>query len=135
MLDIRLLQDFTQLEMQHLSNIPFIPVVSSASNKAAASSDLRPRLLAPNKCYLGRDSSNAFHSQLFTFVDFGPRANNFLMSCGVRNEPTVDELAQILVADPRNFFERAGGYDRYTTTHGPASLFSLLMISYNNLGS
>ena len=35
------------------------------------------------------------------------------MSCGVRNEPTVDELAQILVADPRTFYDEAGGYDGY----------------------
>lgn len=74
-------------------------------------------LVAPNKCYLSRDTDNigtnqGFHSQLFTFVDFGPQANAFLTACGVRQEPTVDELAQMLVADPRKFYDLAGGYDR-----------------------
>ncbi|KAF8523641.1 hypothetical protein JB92DRAFT_3140729 [Gautieria morchelliformis] len=107
------LSEFTQAEMRRLSSTSFIPVVSSATSNVKASSHSEARLLAPNKCYLGRGSSTAFHSKLFTFIDFGPRANNFLTTCGVRNEPTVDELAQILVADPRSFYKLAGSYNKF----------------------
>ena len=34
------------------------------------------------------------------------------MACGVRNEPTVEELAQMLIANPRHFFKLAGGYEQ-----------------------
>jgi Protein of unknown function (DUF3684) len=110
-------QDFTHAEIRRLSSTTFIPVVSSTTSDAKASSHSEVRLLAPNKCYLGRGSSTAFHSKLFTFIDLGPRANNFLMTCGVRNEPTVDELAQMLVADPGSFYRLADSYNRYVRAH------------------
>jgi Protein of unknown function (DUF3684) len=133
----RCFKDFNHSEIQRLSSVAFIPVISSPAQKGTPSSNLSLRFLAPNKCYLGRHSSTSFHSQLFTFVDFGPRANNFLVSCGVRNEPTVDELAQILVADPRNFFDQAGGYDRYISSCVrhilPANTVSRFLVELRNI--
>ncbi|KAF8513724.1 hypothetical protein BU17DRAFT_95084 [Hysterangium stoloniferum] len=110
------LSDFSTRDLQYLSNLDFIPTTSRAShNKEKERREQVPpiTMLAPNKCYLSKESSTGFHSQLFTFVDFGSRANSFLMACGVRTEPTVDELAQILVADPRKFYDLSGGYDRF----------------------
>lgn len=119
-------QDFNQLEIQRLSSIAFIPVVSITSQSVTEKSQLR--LLAPNKCYLDRESSTAFHSQIFAYIDFGSLANNFLKSCGVRNQPTIDELAQGLVTDPRKACEQAGGYDKYVMGHtvGLTALLTVL---------
>ena len=65
-------------------------------------------LIKPADCYIGH-SSTQFHSALFTFVDFGTHANAFLRACGVKNEPTIQEIAQMLVRDPQEFYRLAGG--------------------------
>jgi hypothetical protein len=67
----------------------------------------------PGECYFKRDDGQShFHSKLFTFIDFGIRANNFLSACGVRNAPTTDEVARTLVADPQGFYSLTGGAER-----------------------
>lgn len=104
--------DFSPSELQQLSSTAFIPVAQAPSRIGGPESSPTPRLLDPKQCYLGGDSSTGFHSQLFTFVDFGPHGNNFLTACGVRREPTVDELAKILVSDPRNFYKLTGGLEK-----------------------
>ena len=71
-----------------------------------------PQLLQPNQCYFKGESSPQFHSKLFVFVDFGTSANSFLKACGTKGEPSVEEIAQVLLKDPRGFFELAGGLDR-----------------------
>lgn len=63
----------------------------------------------PSQCYLGSDSQETFHSKLFTFVNFGASANAFLTACGTRSQPSVEEVAKILLSNPRNFYELAGG--------------------------
>ncbi|GJJ14590.1 hypothetical protein Clacol_008856 [Clathrus columnatus] len=121
------LSDFSTAHLQYLSTLDFIPVtnlkVLFTEGSKPAVEELHSRIcaitfVAPNKCYLSKDKNSeggnqGFRSQLFTFVDFGQRANAFLTACGVRQEPSVDELAQMLVANPRKFYELAGGYDRF----------------------
>jgi len=70
------------------------------------------RWLSPRMCFFGGDSKARFHSKLFVFVDFGPLANGFLSACGTKREPSVEEVAQILLADPRKFYELAEGRDK-----------------------
>ena len=67
------------------------------------------RWLPPNQCYLGSQASESFHSRLFIFVDFGSGANAFLSACGTKSQPSVEEVAKILLADPRQFYELANG--------------------------
>ena len=71
-----------------------------------------PRLLPPSQCYFKGESSGQFHSKLFIFVDFGTSGNSFLKACGTKGEPSVEEIAQILLKDPRGFFELAEGRDK-----------------------
>lgn len=114
--------DFSTGPLQYLSSLEFVPIAKPTNTPSPTSGNTANQphgstFVSPNKCYLskgtnGESSSQGFHSQLFTFVDFGPSANAFLTACGVRQEPTVDELARMLVADPRKFYELAGGYDR-----------------------
>lgn len=65
------------------------------------------------QCYFKGDSQAQFHSKLFTFVDFGPNANAFLSACGVKNEPSVEEIAKILLDNPRQFYDLAEGREKY----------------------
>jgi Protein of unknown function (DUF3684) len=36
----------------------------------------------------------------------------FLGACGTRQEPSVEEIAQILLADPRRIYELANGREK-----------------------
>ena len=71
-----------------------------------------PRLSPPNQCYFKGESGGQFHSKLFVFVDFGTSANSFLKACGTKGEPSVEEIALILLKDPRQFFQLAEGRDK-----------------------
>lgn len=71
-----------------------------------------PRFLPPTQCYFKGESSGQFHSKLFVFVDFGTSGNSFLKACGTKGEPSVEEIALILLKDPRAFFDLAEGRDK-----------------------
>lgn len=70
-------------------------------------------MLAPKKCYFKRDTSQSFHSKLFVFVDFGTKGNAFLTACGTKHEPSVEEIVQILLSDPKQFYHLSGGKDKW----------------------
>ncbi|KAG8886946.1 hypothetical protein FRB99_004337, partial [Tulasnella sp. 403] len=68
----------------------------------------------PGECFFKNERTTSdMHAKLFTFVDYGDRANNFLRACGVRNEPGVQEVAGMMVKDPKRFLELAGGTGGY----------------------
>ena len=46
------------------------------------------------------------------FVDFGRVANRFLSTCGSKSEPSIDEVTEILISDPKKFYELSGGYEK-----------------------
>jgi Protein of unknown function (DUF3684) len=96
--------DFAPSELHRLSTISFVPV--KAENGAV-------RWLPPTQCYLGSQAAESFHSKLFIFVDFGSGANAFLIACGTKGQPSVEEVANILLADPRQFYELAHGPNKY----------------------
>jgi hypothetical protein len=99
------LLDFGSNALQQLKLSNIIPAQTPRSK------DLT--MVKPGECYFKREDGQAsFHSKLFTFVDFGTRANNFLAACGVRNAPTTDEVVRMLIADPHGFYSLAGGADR-----------------------
>jgi hypothetical protein len=66
---------------------------------------------------------------LFVFVDFGPSANSFLSACGSKQEPSVEELASILVTDPRRFYDLTGGYEKYVSQLS-ATMYTHVLSSY-----
>ncbi|KIP09762.1 hypothetical protein PHLGIDRAFT_102310 [Phlebiopsis gigantea 11061_1 CR5-6] len=100
--------DYTNSQLQTLSQSPIVPVKSSGSGSL--------RLVPPKQCYFRTSSeTQQLHSRLFTFVDFGHSANQFLSACGTKREPTVEEVVQILLENPRRFYETAEGRDNYLT--------------------
>lgn len=98
--------EFSQTELRKLSETPFVPV------KSTGGKDVIQRL-PPIQCYFSGTGGAELHSKLFSFVDFGSRANVFLAACGTRQEPSVEEIAQILLANPRQFYELANGRENY----------------------
>jgi hypothetical protein len=100
------LVDFSTTEIRKLSETPFVPV-NSAGGKGVI------QRLPPIQCYFSGTGGAELHSKFFSFVDFGSRANAFLSACGTRQEPSVEEIAQILLADPRQFYELANGREKW----------------------
>ena len=95
---------FSATELRALSQTPFVPVKSPNGTV---------RHLPPIQCYFKGESKAQVHSKLFTFVDFGITANTFLSACGVKHEPSVEEIAKILLDDHRKFWELAEGREKY----------------------
>ncbi|KAI0252773.1 hypothetical protein BJV78DRAFT_1198868 [Lactifluus subvellereus] len=99
-------REFSQAQLRKLSETSFVPV-KSAGNKGVI------QRLQPIQCYFAGIGGAEHHSKLFSFVDFGTRANTFLAACGTKQEPSVEEIAQILLANPRQFYELANGRENY----------------------
>ncbi|KAH9963432.1 hypothetical protein BGW80DRAFT_850444 [Lactifluus volemus] len=97
--------EFSQADKSRLTKIPFIPVESAGDNGEI-------RRMQPIQCHFPAGGAE-FYSKLFVFVDFGPRANTFLASCGTKQPPSIDGIAKILLADPKKFYELAGSPENY----------------------
>lgn len=97
------LLDFSPTDLNRLSTIPFVPLETQS----------QVTWLPPSQCYLGGNSNDKFHSKLFVFIDFGTAGNAFLTTCGTRQEPSVEEVARILLADPHKFYKLAQGPTQY----------------------
>jgi len=69
--------------------------------------------LPPKQCYFSEENKSGYLSKLFVFVDFGVTANSFLAVCGAKRQPSVDEIAQILLEDPDRFYAMTGGHVKY----------------------
>ncbi|KAI9511382.1 hypothetical protein F5148DRAFT_1172037 [Russula earlei] len=98
--------EFSQAELRKLSETPFVPVMPMGQKGTV-------RRLPPTQCYFSGIGGSELHSKLFAFVDFGARANAFLTACGTRQEPSVEEIAQILLGDPQRIYQLADGRDNY----------------------
>jgi hypothetical protein len=98
------LVDFSPDFLQKLSDTPFVPVESTGDK-------VYIKRLRPIQCFLGNQPSEP-HSSLVAFVDFGTRGNKFLENCGTKQEPSIEDVARILLADPRMAYELANGREK-----------------------
>jgi Protein of unknown function (DUF3684) len=98
------LVDFSLGHLQQLSKTPFVPVESTGYK-----GDIKR--LQPTRCFLGKPRSE-LHSKLFAFVDFGVRANQFLKCCFTSEEPSVEDIAQVLLEDPQRVYDFANGREK-----------------------
>lgn len=72
------------------------------------------KMAAPRDCYfLPRSDAPPEYKAIFDYIDFGPTAAVFLRSCGVSDEPSVEELVEKLVADPPRFYGLCGSTEAY----------------------
>ncbi|KDQ27869.1 hypothetical protein PLEOSDRAFT_50988 [Pleurotus ostreatus PC15] len=98
------ISDFSDSELTILSNTSFIPI-PDPSGKGITHTP-------PRRCLLNINTGK-LQSKLFTCVDFGAAANSFLSACGTKREASVEELAQMLLADPRKFYDLSGGPEHF----------------------
>lgn len=69
------------------------------------------KMIPPRNCFLGDRGSQYY--DIFDFVDFGQEANAFLLKCGSKHEPTVSEVAYMIVREPQRLlgvFRSSGKY-------------------------
>ncbi|KAI6097053.1 hypothetical protein F5141DRAFT_481577 [Pisolithus sp. B1] len=95
--------NFSPSDLDKLSRLPIVPTVPSSPHG----------LLPPTKCYLSQGTKPPLYAKLFVFVNFGPKANRFLGACGLKNEVSVEDVAEVLIENPERFFQLAGGYDGF----------------------
>jgi hypothetical protein len=101
------LLDFSPAELRKLSETTFVPVVSTEDKDKGTI-----RRLPPIQCYFSGIGGSELHSRLFSFVDFGPRAKVFLGACGTKQEPSVEEIAQTILTNPRRIYELANSREK-----------------------
>ncbi|KAK4050523.1 hypothetical protein OIO90_005106 [Microbotryomycetes sp. JL221] len=73
------------------------------------------RMLEPASCFFNTDSTlpEGLKSLFVTLPDFGPAAKPFLLSAGVKEKPSIAEIAAFVVDDSENFFDLCGSSERY----------------------
>jgi Protein of unknown function (DUF3684) len=67
---------------------------------------------SPRQCYFGGRSTPNFYLKIFAYIDFGHHANIFLRACGVKDEPSAEDIAMRLTDDPQNFYEKGETVER-----------------------
>ena len=67
----------------------------------STSNEDRMRFLSPHDCFLGDDRD---FGKIFDFVDFGTKANAFLLHCGSKHRPETIDVARLIVEQPGKFW-------------------------------
>ena len=95
----------SEIDRQHsdmLGGALIVPVSSKligSESKNEKSAHLRH--ISPRLCFFGSDER---YAEVFDYVDFGEVANQFLLRCGSKHEPSISELAALLVQQPGKLF-------------------------------
>ncbi|KAI9802784.1 MAG: hypothetical protein M1833_001383 [Piccolia ochrophora] len=85
-----------------------IPVPANETQSDGSLVDIRH--ISPRTCFLG-DSST--YGEIFDFVDFGQNANTFLLKCGSKHEPSIREIARLVVGEPARILDTVNSTDKY----------------------
>ncbi|GBB83158.1 hypothetical protein RclHR1_00010040 [Rhizophagus clarus] len=88
--------EFTRADLNRLTYFNFIPIRNQHNEII---------LTYPSRCFFNvREELKAFFLQ----IDFGENANRFLQSCGVSNEPSSMDYAELLVKSSRELLNAIG---------------------------
>lgn len=94
-----------EIDRQHfdtLGNALIVPIVSKSISPEPKNEKVAPiRHVSPRMCYFGTGER---YAEVFDYVDFGEVANTFLLRCGSKHEPSISELATMLVQQPRKLY-------------------------------
>lgn len=104
------LADIMPHSVERLSHARIIPVALK-DRERIPSSDKKVKHISPKTCFLGDPGSQYF--DIFDFVDFGQEANAFLLKCGSKHEPTVAEVAYMMVREPQRLYGVFNSSDKY----------------------
>src|SRR5262245_35185102 len=95
---------FSAADLKYLSQLHIVPVKRGCED----TQDDRTNFLKPSECYIGDAPLAPYRSKIFAFVDFGLEANRFLNACGSKDEPSVEDIAGNLLANPNKFYSSTG---------------------------
>ncbi|RGB34624.1 hypothetical protein C1646_143658 [Rhizophagus diaphanus] len=93
---------FTDDDFKSLTDLKFIPIKKNSRAKIT--------LASPRNCFF---SVQEELKNFFSCIDFGSKAKIFLQTCGVKNEPTATELAELLVSSSREVYNSLGNLEKY----------------------
>lgn len=85
------------------SIVPIFPKPTSCGSELKREETLR--YVPPRTCFLGNDER---YEDILDYVDFGQKANTFLLHCGSKHEPSTSELAAIVMREPAKMFTTLG---------------------------
>lgn len=85
------------------SIVPIFPKPTNSSSNPKEGETLR--FVPPRACFLGNDER---YADILDYVDFGQKANTFLLHCGSKHEPNTTELAEIVIRGPAKMFTMLG---------------------------
>ncbi|RIA91695.1 hypothetical protein C1645_692396 [Glomus cerebriforme] len=88
--------DFNQFDWNKLAGLKFIPIRSK--NVIV--------LTNPRSCFF-KGQEESYHD-FFSYIDFGSKANKFLQACGVKDEPSPIEFAELLVKSSHKLWNSIG---------------------------
>ncbi|KAG8916897.1 hypothetical protein FRC02_003488, partial [Tulasnella sp. 418] len=97
--------EFSSGDTEALKDACIIPTTPSGDASEA------PRMAKPRECLFKAERETLTfraHSKLFTFVDFGTKANIFLKECGVKDRPDVEDILTLILEDPPKFLKLVG---------------------------
>ncbi|KAF0389336.1 putative hatpase domain protein [Gigaspora margarita] len=93
------LGDFNQTDWSMLRDLNFIPIRDEAQTNLI-------KYVTPRNCFF--KGSDETYAEFFSYVDFGEKANKFLLSCGLKTEPSPTEFAEFLVKSSQEFWNSVG---------------------------
>ncbi|WVF71489.1 hypothetical protein IAT40_006295 [Kwoniella sp. CBS 6097] len=104
--------EYMSTQLGHSTTSSIDPLRTAAFIPVKAANDVN--LFRPNQVYFtSKDSGDDLYKSAFTFIDMGDRANIFLRYCGVKSEPSVKDIARLLMNEPERMLEQAGSAERY----------------------
>ncbi|KAJ3134361.1 hypothetical protein HK100_003665 [Physocladia obscura] len=96
--------EFSSTDWNVLRTLKFVPITAPKDSPANTGGLV---WIEPTKVYFGSKNSSTYQD-LFTHIDFGEISNAFLRACGVKDEPTPQELTEQLVRNPQSFMNQLG---------------------------
>ncbi|EED19324.1 HATPase_c domain protein, putative [Talaromyces stipitatus ATCC 10500] len=106
-----LVPDLKEADIRRLGDAFIIPI----PNRSTLEKRPSMRYVSPKNCYLGESED---YKDIFDFVDFGPLGNLFLQAVGSKQEPTMIEVAQMLVKEPARISSKFQSPEKYLSLLG-----------------
>jgi len=93
-------------DLQEVAKIPIVPVKDLAPQDDSVEDSFH--MVPPRECFFGGNQYPEEHlyRRVFTFVDFGDRANGFLKACGVKAKPDGSDIVNIIIKNPYDFLDK-----------------------------
>lgn len=95
--------------LDKLVSVPFIRVVDTRQSASSSGSTV---LVRPSEVFFKPTDDASLelfkvYQRIFLYVDMGRSANAFLEACGVKRQPSTEQLTSLIVGNPRQFLNLA----------------------------